>query len=199
MPRQVYTATNNYNTMSCHVFTLSGDHTAIAAINTRYENLGALILHLTDIPANDAIANGLTVLTNNQIRNRMLDPNEDNELSAMELLSTEFGFTRQNGSGIWLCGHFELAEMLPSHMYVVSGATIFDTMPDTRVRRLPDINHRNPPSFIDLDNNPAPHDANGYSTAFLLPADEVYGVEVQALAAQTQIAVGSANANWQNG
>jgi hypothetical protein len=184
MPIQRFIGNANFQDMACHVYALSGDHTNIANIHSRYSALGDYLIGRTALPAADAtVPNGLTVVTSGAIRNAVAD--DHIQVATLGLLCTEFGLALQPGSGIRLWGHFEENQMLPEHMYVTyTNGNIYDTLPNSPVRRNVNNNGINPPA---------------YDEGNFLDPGVIFSVEVAALAAGTMVPVNSADVNWANG
>jgi hypothetical protein len=185
MPIQHFTGNNNYNTMACHVYVLSGNPAIIDQVNQRYQNLGEYLLGRTALPQNNnTVPNGLNVVTAGQIRNAMAETGDELRIEILGLLCIEFGLVLQPGSGIRLWGHFEDAQLLPEHMYVTyTNGNIYDTMPNAPIRRNLNVNGTNPPSY------------NGA----ILDANVIANVEVLALPAGTMTPINAPNNQWANG
>lgn len=174
--------------MACHVFALSGDPATIDNVHARYQALGNYLIGTTPLPPAVAVAAplaGLNLVTRADVENALAELGDNQRAAILGLLCTEFGLAQHIGSGIRLWGHFEEGQMLPEHMYVTyTNGNIYDTMPDTPVRRNANNNGINPPSY-GPGNNLAP--------------DVVFSVEVAALAAGTMTVINAANPNWANG
>lgn len=195
MPRQVFIGNDTHVDMACHVFALSGDPNpaTVANINQRYEVLGDLLMPVGGhiVPADDNVANGLTHVTNRDIRNALAEmPGADYAHAALGLLCKEFGLAEHAGSGLRLWGHFEPGQLLPEHMYVThTNGNIYDTMPEARIRRRVNNHGRNPPSYGD--------DSHGHDV--LLRPEVCFSLEVAAFAAGTQAVINAPAGQWQNG
>ncbi len=186
MPRQYLVNGADYVAMACHVFALSGDPAQQADVNNRYAQLGNLLspdlLGVPPVPANNEIAYGLKVVTNNEIRQCLRGPAVPPSCS-LRLLCREFGLVPTPNSGIKVWGHFEPGQRLPEHMYVTTvDGKIYDTMPQAPIRRDTNNNGRNPPSW----------------SSGLLDPGVIFSVEVAALAPQTQFIISRASNQWEN-
>ncbi|MDQ2105537.1 hypothetical protein [Azospirillum isscasi] len=191
MPRQKFIGDNVYEDMACHVFALSGDPAQQEAINNRYDRLGFLLLRLEPLPADGNVAQGLNVVTNNEI---LAGPGLDGLPAAvaahsLPLLCREFGFVQQAGTNTRLWGRFRQGQLLPEHMYVTTpDGRIWDTMPGDPVYRRANNQGLNPGAYGD--------GADGNDV--LLDPGEVFSVEVAALAPQTQAVVAAPDDQWQD-
>ncbi|HEX8563519.1 MAG TPA: hypothetical protein VF676_11120 [Flavobacterium sp.] len=175
--------------MSCHVYALSGDSQSIADSSNRYAKLGDYLLGTTTLPVQaDTVPPNLNTVTNTQITDclaEIANAAGDQQIAILGLLCAEFGLALQPGSGIRLWGHTEPGQMLPEHMYVTyTDNRIYDTMPNTPVRRNDNVNGTNPPS---------------YGEGNVLQPNVIFSIEVAALAPGTMAAINSATANWADG
>ncbi|WP_137103385.1 hypothetical protein [Azospirillum argentinense] len=190
MPREKFIGNDSHHDMACHVFALSGDPETAVEINTRYARLGDLLYGVEDVPVDDNVANGLTAVTNNDI---WKCPGPDQPAaqvapSSLILLCREFGFTPQEGSGIRLWGRFLPGQVLPQHMYVTTpNGMIWDTMPEMPIYRRIDKDGRNPGAEGD---GPDGQD-------IMLAPDEVFSIEVTALAPKTLEVIETPNGQWE--
>ncbi|CAO3373338.1 hypothetical protein [Azospirillum argentinense] len=190
MPREKFIGNDHHHDMACHVFALSGDPDTAGDINTRYAKLGDLLYGVEVVPVNDALADGMTVVTNNDIW-KCPGPDQPPAQvapSSLGLLCREFGFTPQEGSGIRLWGRFLPGQVLPQHMYVTTpNGMIWDTMPGKPIYRRINKDGRNPGAEGD-----APDGQD-----LMLSPDEVFSIEVAALAPQTREVIEAPNGQWQ--
>lgn len=189
MPRDKFIGNNSHHDMACHVFALSGDPETAVPINNRYARLGDLLYGVEDVPVNDSVAEGLTVVTNNDIWG---SPGADQPPAlvaprSLSLLCREFGFTPQAGSGVRLWGRFRQGQVLPQHMYVTTpDGRVWDTMPGKPVYRRMDNQGRNPGAEGD--------DSEGED--ILLDPNEVFSVEVAELAEKTREVIATGDDQW---
>ncbi|WP_137139134.1 hypothetical protein [Azospirillum brasilense] len=190
MPREKFIGNDSHHDMACHVFALSGDPETAVAINTRYARLGDLLYGVEDIPVDDEIAGGLTVLTNNDLWKGPAPDQPPAQVAPLSLLllCREFGFTPQEGSGIRLWGRFLPGQVLPQHMYVTTpDGRIWDTMPGKPIYRRVSKDGRNPGAEGD-----APDGQD-----IMLAPDEVFSVAVAALAPKTREVIETPNDQWE--
>ncbi|WP_188259123.1 hypothetical protein [Azospirillum tabaci] len=190
MPREKFIGNDRHHDMACHVFALSGDPDAAAAINTRYARLGDLLFGVEDVPVDDEVADGLAVVTNNDIWTSpgAGQPPAQVAPRSLTLLCREFGFTPQEGSGIRLWGRFLPGQVLPQHMYVTTpGGRIWDTMPEMPVYRRINKDGRNPGAEGDAPNG----------QDIMLAPDEVFSIEVAALAPKTREIIETPDDQWE--
>ncbi|NUB29464.1 hypothetical protein [Azospirillum brasilense] len=186
MPKQYLTDSANYMDMACHVFALSGDPAQQEDVNNRYAQLGNLLtsdlLGVPPVTANNNIAPGLRVVTNNEIRQCLRGAAVPPSRS-LRLLCREFGLVPTPGTRIKLWGHFEPGQRLPEHMYVTTAdGMIYDTVPGAPIRRDTNNNGQNPPSWI----------------SGLLDPGVIFSIEVAAFAPQTQAVVNRPGNQWAN-
>ena len=178
MPEQYFTGNNQYDAMACHVFALSGDFAQADNVNKRYIKIGDILTGKAQPGPEDGIALGVTAEDIGEVF--LQNTKTEQKDAIMRLLCKEFHLVESPGSGVKVWGHIEDDQMLPEHMYVTAGGRIFDTMPNQVVRRDADDRHgRNPPSNDGL-----------------LPANVVYFIEVEHLAAGTQALVDTPDAQW---
>jgi len=127
-----------YQSMSCHVFALSGNPLTIATVNTRYDQLGQYLLGQANAPAGNL---------RQELNNVLAEIGDDQRIATLGLLRNQFGMAPGNGTHIRLWGLFRNhLQMLPEHMWLTMGGMIYDTMPGAPVRRNGNLNGSNPPS-----------------------------------------------------
>ena len=146
MANDMYIGANsgNYSAMACHVFALSADPAAMTTTHNTYTLLGDYMagLEIPDFAANNPNPRWRTAIEN-AVYEEEASPQE-----VMNRLREEFGFNAgpANRAPFKLWGLFGAGQYLPEHMWFTAYDKIYDTMPNSPVRRASNMNGLNPPS-----------------------------------------------------
>lgn len=141
-------------TMSCYQLALYGgvDAKALDSVDKRFSAMGNYLL--AEIPLQGlkhVVKKDLDTLVAGQNMTKPLDAKK--QQAVMQMLCKEFELTvKEKGATAYLCGlfrHEQATQMLPEHMWIISGDEIYDTMPGAPIRWQKSKKGLNPPSERD--------------------------------------------------